>query len=116
MWIYANSENLTIAKFFEEIKHYMAISMFVATAKQDLNTVIMWPIKSVNKYYHRLFKLYEHTNMLNDKQINKFKLILKPAISHALLTTKYNTMRDLLKAAKFIEDQKKKISTNFPQE
>ena len=51
-----------------------------------------------------------------DKRIEKFKLTLKFSISYVLLTEKYNSLRKLLAAAKFIEEQKTEINSNFPQD
>lgn len=105
-----------MTEFFDEIEHYINILLLAAAAKQNLNTITMRSIETVNKYYHKLFKLWKHTNTSNNKRINKFKLILKLSISHTLFVTKYNSMKNLLELAKSIEDQKKKISSNFPQD
>ena len=115
-WIQANSENLTMEEFFSEIEHYMGIPMLAATAKRELNTVVMRSNEAVNEYYHGLFKLWQQASTPEDEKIDKFKLTLKPSISHALLAFKHTNMRDLLDAARLIEDQKKEISNNFPRE
>lgn len=56
VWICVNLDNLTIAKFLKEIKHYMGVLMLTAVTKQNFNTVIMKPTESINKHYQRLFK------------------------------------------------------------
>lgn len=48
-WIQANSESLSMDKFFTEIEHYMGIPMLAATAKRELNTVVMRGNKTVNE-------------------------------------------------------------------
>ena len=39
-------------KFYNKIEHYMRTSMLVSKAKQELNTIVMQPTETVNKYYH----------------------------------------------------------------
>ena len=51
-----------------------------------------------------------------NERMEKFNLTLKPSIFYVLLAKKHNSLRKLLAAAKFIEEQKKKISNNFPQD
>lgn len=57
VWIHTNLKNLTIVEFFDKIEHYMGISMFATAAKQNFNTITMKSTKTINEYYHRLFKL-----------------------------------------------------------
>ena len=78
--------------------------MLAAKAKREFNTIVMQFNKSVNKYYHQLFKLWEDANILMDKRIEKFKLTLKPSIFHVLLARKYNSLRKLLAAARSVEE------------
>ena len=51
-WIQANSEEFTMDEFYNEIEHYIGISMLASKAKQELNTIIMQSAETVNKYYH----------------------------------------------------------------
>lgn len=81
-----------MAKFFEKIEHYIEMSMLATSAKQKLNKMTIKSTESINEYYHRLYKLWEYTNTPNSKQIDKFKLTVKPTISHALLATRYYNM------------------------
>ena len=39
-------------KFYSEIEHYMGTSMLASKTKQELNTIVMQPTKTVNEYYH----------------------------------------------------------------
>ena len=45
--------------------------------------------------------------------MEKFKLTLKSFISTSLLVSKHNSLRELLNAARLVEKQKKKMSSNF---
>ena len=114
--MHVNSENLILNKFLEEVEHYMWISMLAAKAKRDLNIIVIKSNKSVNKYYYWLFKLWEDANTSMDAHMEKFKLTLKLSIFHLLLAEKYNSMRKLLSVARSIEEQKQKISNNFPRD
>ena len=113
--MHVNSNHLTLKKVFEKVEHYMRILMFAAKTKRKLNTIIMHSNKSVNKYYHRLFKLWEDANISVDNCMKKFKLTLKLNISYVLLAKRHNSLRKLLATAKSIEKQKKEISINFLQ-
>ena len=103
-------------EFYNEIEHYMSILMLATTAKRELNIIVMKPGESVNEYYHQLFKLWQQARTPEDEKIKKFKLTLKPSILQSLLAVKHTNMQDLLNAACFIEEQKKKISLNFPRD
>ena len=94
----------------------MEIPMLAVKAKRRLNTIVMRSDESMNKYYHQLFKLWEDANTSIDERIEKFKLTLKPSISHVLLAKKHDSLRNLLAAAKSIEKQKQEISNNYPQD
>ena len=84
--------------------------------KRELNTVVMRTNKTVNEYYHRLFKLWQQAGTPEDEKMDKFKLTLKSSISTPLLALKQGNLRDLLDSARLIKDQKKEISNNFPRE
>lgn len=100
-------------KFYNKIEYYMSISIFAATTKQELNTMLIKPSKSVNEYYYWLFKLWQQAKTLKNEKVDKFKLILKLLILQLLLAIKYTNIKDLLNAAWSIKNQKKKISMNF---
>ena len=87
--------------------------MLAAKAKCELNTIVMRSDKSVNEYYHWLFKLWKNANTLINEHMKKFKLMLKPSIFHVLLAKKYNSLRELLAAARSVEKQKKKSVAIF---
>ena len=114
-WMHANSEDLTLNKFFKEVEHYMGILMLTAKTKTkyELNTIVMRSNKLVNKYYHRLFKLWKDANTSMNERMEKFKFMLKPIISQMLLARKYNSLRKLLAAAKSVKEQKKKSIAIF---
>ena len=94
----------------------MKILILTAKAKRELNTIVIKFNKSVNEYYYWLFKLWKDVNISTDERMEKFKLTLKPSISHILLAGKYNSLHKLLTVARSIEEQKQKISNNFPQD
>ena len=102
-------------EFYSKIEHYMEISMLANIAKQELNTIVIKSSVSVNECYHKLFKLWQQTNIPEDQQIEKFKLTLKPSILAPLLALKHTNLRDLLELTRLIKDQKKEISNNFPK-
>ena len=43
--------------FLKKVKYYIEIFMLAAKTKRELNTIVMQINKSVNEYYHWLFKL-----------------------------------------------------------
>ena len=90
--------------------------MLASVAKQKLNTIVMKPTESVNKYYHRLFKLWQQASTPENQRVEKFKLTLKLSISAPLLATKHSNLRDFLESTRLIEDQKKEISNNFSKD
>ena len=102
--MHVNSEDFTLNELFEKVEYYMEIPILASKAKRELNTIVMRFNESVNKYYDRLFKLWKDANTLIDKRIKKFKFTLKPSISHVLLAGKYNSLRELLAAARSIEE------------
>ena len=91
----------------------MGIPMLASKAKQELNTIVMQPAETVNKYYHQIFKLWQQANTPNNQRMEKFKLTLKSFISTPLLAAKHNSLKKLFDAARLVKKQKKKISSNF---
>ena len=85
----------------------MEICLLAAKTKHKLNTIVMHSNKSMNEYYHWLFKLWENADTSVDERMEKFKLTLKLSISHVLLLKRHNSLHKLLATAKFIEEQKK---------
>ena len=58
--------------FYSEIEHYMGIFMLASIAKRELNTIVMKPNKLVNKYYHRLYKLWQQAGMAINERMKAY--------------------------------------------
>ena len=56
-WINANAEDFSMEDFYKQIEHSMGIYMLVKKAEDELHVVTMKPIKTVDNYYQRIFKL-----------------------------------------------------------
>ena len=115
-WFQANSKNLAMGQIFIEIEHYMGIPMLASIAKRELNTVVMKGNETVTEYFHRLCKLWQQAGTPEDEKIDKFELTLKPSISSPLLALKHTNMRELLDAARSIENLGKESSRIFPRD
>ena len=90
--------------------------MLASVTKRELNTIVIKSTESVNKYYYRLCKLWQQASTPENQQVKKFKLTLKLSISAPLLATKHSNLKDLLESTRLIENQKKKMSNNFPKD
>ena len=115
-WIAANSEGLTMEGFYQQIEHCMGIHMLTKQAKDKLHTVTMKSNKTVDKYYQRIFKLWEQAKTPKLKRVKRFEITLKPSISHALIGQKHIKIIDVLDAAREIEHRKSQISSKFSRD
>ena len=112
-WIAANSEGLTMEKFYQQIEHCMGIHMLTEQAEDKLHTVTMKSNKTVDEYYQQIFKLWEQAKTPEREKIRRFEITLKPSILHALIGQKHTKIMDVLDAAREIEYRKHQISTKF---
>ena len=88
--------------------------MFMKQAKKELHIVTMKPSnETVDKYYQKIFKLWEQAKTLERKRVNRFKITLKPSIAHALIGQKYTKIINVLDAAREIKHRKSQISSKF---
>lgn len=56
-WVRANENTLTMKELSHKIEYYMGIHMLAATAKKDVNIVVIKSGEPVNEYYYRIFNL-----------------------------------------------------------
>ena len=116
-WIGANSSNLSIDRFYQQIEHCMGIYMLTKRAKEKLHTVTMKPSnKTVDKYYQQIFKLWEQAKTPERERVKRFEITLKLFIAHALIGQKYTKIMDVLDAAREIEHRKSQISSKFARD
>ena len=115
-WINANAKDLSMEDFYKQIEHSMGIHMLVEKAEDKLHVVTMKPTKTVDKYYQQIFELWEQARTPEHERIRRFKITLKPSISHALIGQKHTKIIDVLDAAREIEHRKHQISTKFARD
>ena len=103
-WINVNADDLSMEDFYKHIEHSMGIHMLVKKAEDELYVVTMKSTgKTVDDYYQRIFKLWEQAGTTKREKVWKFKITLKPSISHALIGQKHTKIMDVLDAAREIE-------------
>lgn len=85
----------------------MGVHLLSATGKKELSTITMKHTETVNESYHRIFELLEDADAPMDERINKFTRIRDQLFHNRHKVAK--TKRELLDAARSIEDVKKGI-------
>ncbi|MCJ1470501.1 hypothetical protein MMC07_009147 [Pseudocyphellaria aurata] len=104
---------LTLNELFDEMEHYLGLPSLVEDAKRELLTITMASSELVDEYYHKLIKLWKYAETPEADRTKKFKSTLKPAIANPLLPMTYTNTREVLAAARSIENQKKERATYF---
>ena len=115
-WVAENSDTITMVGLFDKTKHWMRVHLQAIEAKQELIIIAIKNIKSVNKYYHCIFKLWTRANTFIDERIIKFTRLLKPGIFTPLLGRKFTSIRAVLDKAQDIKNAWKEITYTFPRQ
>ena len=68
-WIQANSEDLTMDKFYNKIEHYMKISMLTRIAKRQLNIIIMQHAQQILPLYIQAITAGQHSKWQENRKI-----------------------------------------------
>ncbi|KAI5300847.1 hypothetical protein KEM55_004500, partial [Ascosphaera atra] len=99
----------TFTDFLTELMHLIGYRLQTTDARREIDKAYQKRHETVTAYHARLTALWIRANSSEDEKIRKFRGFLLPDITNQLLRGSFSSTRDVMAAAKEIEESKKEI-------